>query len=75
MSMDAVLAYVVPTGAWKDKTIQDVINAGEAGQKALDFWSRMNTDGKADKVTLQAAALRYAELSKSNHKVKVVEPA
>ena len=75
MSMDAVLAYVVPTGAWKDKSIQDVINAGEAGQKALDFWSRMNTDGKADKVALRAVALRYVELSKSNHKVKVAEPA
>jgi len=73
MSLDEVLAYSVPTGSWKGKTFQEVVNSGENGQKAIAFWSGMSTGADADKQTLKAIAQRYAELAKSNHRVP--EPA
>jgi hypothetical protein len=69
MTLDTVLKFVVPTGAWKDKTFQDVVAAGETGQKAIDFWSRMNPGTDLDKQALKAVAQRYVELAKTNHKV------
>ena len=79
MTLDTVLNFVVPTGAWKDKTFKDVVSAGESGQKAIDFWTRMNPGADLDKQALKAIALRYVELAKSNHTIpeddKVAEPA
>jgi hypothetical protein len=79
MTLDTVLNFVVPTGAWKDKTFKDVVAAGESGQKAIDFWTRMNPGADLDKQALKAIALRYVELAKSNHTIpeddKVAEPA
>jgi hypothetical protein len=69
MSLETVLKFVVPTGAWKDKTFKDVIVASETGQKAIDFWTRMNPGADLDKQALKAIALRYVELAKANHKV------
>lgn len=78
MSLDTVLNFVVPTGAWKDKTFKEVVAAGESGQKAIDFWTRMNPGADLDKQALKAIALRYVELAKANHTVpeddKVAEP-
>lgn len=81
MTLEKVLAYVIPAGNWKGKTFQEVVNTTEddRGQKAIDFWTRMNTSGDIDKEAVQAIARRYLELSKSNHKVpaggKVAAPA
>jgi hypothetical protein len=79
MTLDTVLNFVVPTGAWKDKTFKDVVAAGESGQKAIDFWTRINPGADLDKQALKAIALRYVELAKANHTIpeddKVAEPA
>ncbi len=82
MSLEKVLAYVIPAGNWKGKTFQEVVNTTEEdrGQKAIDFWAQtMVPAGDMLKETIQAIARRYIELSKSNHKVpagdKVAAPA
>ena len=79
MTLDVVLKFTVPVGAWKGKTFKHVVAAGETGQKAIDFWSRMNPGADLDKQTLKAVALRYVELAKANHKIpvgdKIAEPA
>ncbi|MGB8213541.1 MAG: hypothetical protein WCE68_08285 [Anaerolineales bacterium] len=79
MTLETVLQFTVPTGAWKGKTIQDVVTAGESGQKAIEFWARMVPGTDLDKQTLKNTAMRYQELAKANHKVpagdKVAQPA
>ncbi len=73
MDLKAVLAYTVPAGSWKGKTFSMVIETGDLGQKVIDFWTRMEEGSEAVKRELKGVALRYRELSKSDHRVP--EPA
>lgn len=73
MPLDEVLAFVIPTGAWKGKTIQEAVDAGDRGRQAIEFWTRLMPGADPDKKALKAAALRFVALEKSNH--KVAQPA
>ncbi len=76
MTLDQVLAYIIPAGPWQGRTFQEVVNTteDERGRKAIDFWAQtMVADGDMLKVAIQAIARRYIELTKSNHKVPARE--
>jgi len=68
MSLDTLLAYVVPTGSWKGKSMQEVLNTGETGQKAIVFWNSMNAGDDAARTSLKNAASLFLQLSGSDQR-------
>jgi hypothetical protein len=72
MSLNQVLAYVIPTGNWKGKTFKEVVNTTQdnKGQQTIEFWAlKMSSAGDPAKEAIQTVARRYLELTKSNHKI------